>query len=134
MSKAATALVEDLYSHVKLLGTPERAQVLLAAAQSPLLVEQVHAKSLLPRLCSTILNAPSAARHFLVKWWAEYPEALLENSVVQPLQSYVTKELMATKKLTVSVMNAIKVLAKVEESNDLGQKLQPEAFYNQLIR
>eukprot|EP00803_Ostreobium_quekettii_P007034 evm.model.scf_2582.1 EVM.evm.TU.scf_2582.1 scf_2582:2859-15247(+) len=133
MSKAATQLIEDLYGHVKLLGTPERAQVLLAAAQHPLLLEQPFAKSLLPRLCSTILNSPSATRHLLVKWWAEYPGELLEEAVVKPLQCYVTKELMATKKLTVSVMNAIKVLSKVEESNDIGRKLPPEAFYNQLI-
>ncbi|CAD7697676.1 unnamed protein product [Ostreobium quekettii] len=133
MSKAATQLIEDLYVHVKLLGTPERTQVLLAAAQHPLLVEQPFAKSLLPRLCSTILNSPSAARHLLVKWWGEYPGELLEEAVVKPLQCYVTKELMATKKLTVSVMNAIKVLSKVEESNDIGRKLPPEAFYNQLI-
>ncbi len=41
---------------------------------------------------------------------------------------------MATKKLTVSVMNAIKVIAKVEEANQVGRALPPDAFYNQLIR
>ena len=45
----------------------------------------------------------------LVKWWAEYPADLLERQVVQPLQKYLTDELYATKKLTVSVMNVIKV-------------------------
>jgi hypothetical protein len=41
---------------------------------------------------------------------------------------------MATKKLTVGVMNAIKVLAKVEEANQLARaKLPPEGFYNALI-
>ena len=70
----------------------------------------------------------------LVKWWAEYPEELLEQRVVRPLQDYLTSELMVTKKLTVSVMNVIKVLAKVEEANQLGRKLPPDAFYNELIR
>jgi hypothetical protein len=31
--KAAVHLLEDLHAHIKLLHTPERAQVLLAAAQ-----------------------------------------------------------------------------------------------------
>ena len=70
----------------------------------------------------------------LVKWWAEYPPELLESRVVKPLQQYLTDELVVTKKLTVSVMNTIKVLAKVEEANQLGRLLPPEAFYNQLIR
>lgn len=54
--------------------------------------------------------------------------------MVAPMQSYLTKELMATKKLTIGVMNAIKVLAKVEEANQVGRKLPPDGFYNQLIR
>ncbi len=33
-----------------------------------------------------------------------------------------------------SVMNVIKGLAKVEEANQLGRQLPPEAFYNELIR
>jgi ubiquitin-protein ligase E3 A len=33
----------------------------------------------------------------------------------------------------VAVMNAIKVLALVEEANQMGRKLPPEAFYNELI-
>lgn len=45
----------------------------------------------------------------LVKWWAEYPEQLLARRVVAPLQAYLTSELVITKKLTVSVMNTIKV-------------------------
>jgi len=53
---------------------------------------------------------------------------------VLPLQQYLTDELFVTKKLTVSVMNVIKVLAKVEEANQLGRQLPPEAFYNELIR
>ncbi len=36
--------------------------------------------------------------------------------------------------LACSVMNVIKVLAKVEEANQLGRQLPPEAFYNELIR
>jgi hypothetical protein len=70
----------------------------------------------------------------LVKWWADYPGDLLERRVVRPLQDYLTSELVVTKKLTVSVMNVIKVLAKVEEANQLGRQLPPEAFYNELIR
>jgi hypothetical protein len=61
--KSASQLLEDLNNHVRLLGTPERAQVLLAAAQHPLMSDHASAKLLLPRLCSTILSAPSAARH-----------------------------------------------------------------------
>ncbi len=45
----------------------------------------------------------------LVKWWSDYTGDLLLHRVVKPLQSYLTIELMATKKLTVGVMNAIKV-------------------------
>lgn len=69
-----------------------------------------------------------------MKWWAEYPGPLLQERVVEPLQLYLTDELFATKKLTVSVMNVIKVLARVEEANQIGRKLPPEAFYNELIR
>lgn len=69
-----------------------------------------------------------------MKWWAEYPGPLLQERVVLPLQQYLTDELFVTKKLTVSVMNVIKVLAKVEEANQLGRQLPPEAFYNELIR
>lgn len=50
-----------------------------------------------------------AAEQLLVKWWSDYPAQLLEQRVVAPIQSYLTKELMATKKLTIGVMNAIKV-------------------------
>ena len=40
-----------------------RAQVLLAAAQSPLLDEKKYASVLIPRLCNTILMAPNSSRH-----------------------------------------------------------------------
>jgi hypothetical protein len=50
------------------------------------------------------------APQLLVKWWSDYPGSLLEARVVAPMQSYLTKELMATKKLTIGVMNAIKVV------------------------
>ncbi|KAK9818463.1 hypothetical protein WJX74_005654 [Apatococcus lobatus] len=131
--KATGQLLDDLNRNVRLLSTPERAQVLLAAAQSRLLSEKKFAVVLIPRLCNTILAAPSSARHCLVKWWAEYPGPLLQERVVDPLQQYLTDELFATKKLTVSVMNVIKVLARVEEANQIGRKLPPEAFYNELI-
>jgi hypothetical protein len=39
----------------------------------------------------------------------------------------------ATKKLTLAVMNSIKVLAKVEEASMVHLLLAPEVFYNQLI-
>ena len=45
----------------------------------------------------------------LVNWWSDYPEELLTQRVLQPLQRYLTTELVVTKKLTVSVMNTIKV-------------------------
>eukprot|EP00210_Caulerpa_lentillifera_P001329 g1279.t1 len=133
MSKAFAALLHELSSHLKLLHNPERAQLLLAAAQHPLLDKHSFAKSLLPKLCLTVLNAPSGARSLLSKGWAEYSGLLLKQAVIHPLQAYVTKELTATKKLTVTVMNAIKVLSKVHEANEKGRKLPPEAFYNQLI-
>lgn len=40
-----------------------RAQVVLAACQSPLLCERRSASVLIPRLCSSILQAPSSCRH-----------------------------------------------------------------------
>ena len=48
-------------------------------------------------------------------------------------QAYLTSELCVTKKLTVSVMNTIKVLALVDEANAAGRALPPDAFYNELI-
>lgn len=131
--KAAEALVIDLEANIKLLGTPERAQVLLAALQSPLLGDPRSGSFLIPRLCNIVLAAPPSCRHLLVQWWAEYPPELLQSRVVRPLQRYLTDELYATKKLTVAVMNAIRTLAQVEEANQLGRRLPPEAFYNELI-
>lgn len=63
MYKSAVHLLEELSSHSKLLHMPERAQVLLAATQNPLLGEHHFAKALLPRLCSIILGAHKATRH-----------------------------------------------------------------------
>jgi hypothetical protein len=166
---------------------------------------------------SEITEAPAVVAccvlQLLVKWWSDYPAELLERRVVAPMQAYLTKELMATKKLTIGVMNAIKVrqtggcgdavqaqaacsgaacaptacghlwyhlpacpivcygavqlcwvgvlgtagrrtdrtsspvaallllllcmlqvLAKVEEANQVGRRLPPDGFYNQLIR
>ena len=127
------SLVLDIERNIKLMGTPERAQVLLAAIQSPLLGDSRCANSLIPRVCNIVLASPSTCRHLLVGWWAAYDPSLLETRVVRPLQTYLTDELYATKKLTISVMNAIKVLALVEEANQLGRLLPPEAFYNELI-
>lgn len=63
MYKSAVHLLDDLSAHAKRLDMPERAQVLLAAAQNPLLGEHHFAKALLPRLCSLILGAHKATRH-----------------------------------------------------------------------
>jgi hypothetical protein len=63
MYKSVVHLLDDLSAHAKRLDMPERAQVLLAAAQNPLLGEHHFAKALLPRLCSLILGAHKATRH-----------------------------------------------------------------------
>ncbi|KFM29144.1 Ubiquitin-protein ligase E3A [Auxenochlorella protothecoides] len=128
-----SVLLSELERNSRLLGTPERAQVLLAACQSLLLGDPRCSQSLVPRLCGVVLAAPATTRHLLVKWWAECPAALLEARVVRPLQRYLTDELYTTKKLTVSVMNVIKVLARVEEGSAAGRVLPPDAFYNELI-
>lgn len=66
-------------------------------------------------LCLCVCCSPNplppclCVSQLLVKWWSDYPAPLLEQRVVAPIQSYLTKELMATKKLTIGVMNAIKV-------------------------
>lgn len=80
------------------------------------------------------LNKMRGHVQVLVKWWGEYPAWLLNTRVVIPLQHFLTSELAQTKKLTTEVMDTIKVLAKVEEANQLGRQLPPEAFYNELIR
>lgn len=49
------------------------------------------------------------------------------------MQSWRVGGVQATKKLTLAVMNSIKVLAKVEEASLVHLLLPPEAFYNQLI-
>jgi hypothetical protein len=66
-----------------------------------------HSFCLPASLCLSVFL--QATRALLVKWWSDYPAGLLEERVVKPVQAYLTKELMATKKLTISVMNAIKV-------------------------
>lgn len=53
----------DLERNIKLLGTPERAQVLLAALQSHLLSDSRCANTLIPRVCNAVLAAPSSTRH-----------------------------------------------------------------------
>eukprot|EP00889_Picochlorum_renovo_P001482 jgi/Picre1/28512/NNA_003916.t1 len=115
------SLILDIERNIKLMGTPERAQVLLAAMQSPLLGDSRCSNSLIPRVCNIVLAAPSTCRHLMIGWWSSYEPLLLEERVVKPLQKYLTDELYATKKLTISVMNAIKVLALVEEANQLGR-------------
>jgi hypothetical protein len=65
-----------LYVSARLLGTPERAQVLLAACQHPLLGQLEFCTSLLPRVVALVLAAPTATRQLLVKWWAEYPKVI----------------------------------------------------------
>ena len=56
-------LVLDLERNIKLLGTPERAQVLLAAMQSLLLGDARVANTIIPRVCNAVLAAPSSTRH-----------------------------------------------------------------------
>ncbi len=46
-----------------MIALPCRAQVVLAAIQSPLLGDTKHATVLVPRLCSCILMAPQHCRH-----------------------------------------------------------------------
>ena len=55
--------ITELSSRLMLAGSGCRAQVLLAASQSHLLSEKKFAVVLIPRLCNTILAAPSSARH-----------------------------------------------------------------------
>lgn len=62
MFQAASQLLEDLSSHVRLLGSPERAQVLLSVFQHPLLAEHNFAKLLVPRLGTLFINAPMPTR------------------------------------------------------------------------
>ena len=53
-----------------------RAQVVLAAAQSPLLGDKAQAAQLIPRLCSVILTAPSHCRHVSLAY------ALLQSALL----------------------------------------------------
>ena len=46
----------------------------------------------------------------------------------------VRNDVQETKKLTGHVMAAIKTMAVVDQANQLGRVLPPEAFYNELIR
>lgn len=62
MFQAASQLLEDLSAHVRLLGSPERAQVLLSVFQHPLLAEHNFAKLLVPRLGTLFINAPMPTR------------------------------------------------------------------------
>ncbi|GLI67883.1 hypothetical protein VaNZ11_012174, partial [Volvox africanus] len=130
---AITALVDDLAAHMGLLGTPERAQVLLAALQHPLLSDPHCARQLLPKLVATAMGAAPVVRTWLVHWWAEYPGPLLESRVVTPLQAYLTRELGATKRLTTPLMDVIKVLARVAEAASRSNSLPSEVFYNALV-
>lgn len=103
------------------------------SAQHPCLEEHTFAQLVLPKLCHSILSAAPISQQLLVRWWSSYPKDILADRVVKPLQSYITIELQATKKLTLAVMNSIKVLAKVEEASMVHLLLPPEVFYNQLI-
>ncbi|GFH10375.1 UBA domain-containing protein, partial [Haematococcus lacustris] len=103
--RAFSSLVDELGAHTELLVDADRAQLLLAALHCPLLMQHAAAKQLLPRLCFSIIHAPESGQ----------------------------QELTATKKLTTSIMAVIRVLALIEEANQIGRQLPPEAFYNQLI-
>ena len=118
MFRAASLLLEDLSSHSRLLSSPERAQVLLAAFQHPLLTDYSFAKMLVPRLGTIFMNAPVPTRQvgtskqtlskhslnvggdlivrsirmqLLVKWWSECSGPILLERVVKPLQAFLTK-------------------------------------------
>ena len=67
MLRAASQLLEDLSSHSRLLSSPERAQVLLAAFQHPLLSDHSFAKTLVPRLGTIFMNAPASTRQVRVE-------------------------------------------------------------------
>lgn len=60
-----------------------RAQVLLAAAQSHLLSEKKFAVVLIPRLCNTILAAPSSARHVSHLCLTCYSSFLYDHEALQ---------------------------------------------------
>jgi hypothetical protein len=62
MARCTAALLDDLSSHLELLGTHERALLLLAAAQLPILGHPGHGSHLLGSLCCTILEAPEPAQ------------------------------------------------------------------------
>lgn len=93
--KSTSNLLDDLLRHQKLPASAEAAQALLSIFQNPLLrfkepfATTTHGQSfgrdLIPKLTLLLSSAPSATRKLLVKWWAQYPEALLQQ-VVQPLQ------------------------------------------------
>uniref|UniRef100_A0A061R666 Ubiquitin-protein ligase E3 A n=1 Tax=Tetraselmis sp. GSL018 TaxID=582737 RepID=A0A061R666_9CHLO len=134
--KSTLYLLDEIYHKLHLMATAERVQVMLAASQSPLLGEPKFAAQLLPRLCTVILSASSrhnSCRQMLHKWWAEFPAGILYHRLVQPLQSYLTSELMKLKKLTNHVMNCIKLLDEVFRANQIGRKLKAEDFHNELI-
>ncbi|GLC36844.1 hypothetical protein PLESTB_000776500 [Pleodorina starrii] len=133
LQSSAAVLVEEVRAHMGELDTPERAQVLLAALQHPLLSEPRCAAKLVPQLAAAVTGAPPVVRTWLVRWWAEYPGPLLEKRLVAPLQSHLTRELGATKKLTGALMAVIQVLGLVEEAARLSHCLPPEVFYNRLI-
>ena len=79
------------------------------SAQHPCLEEHAFAQVVLPKLCHSVLSAASISQQLLVRWWSTYPKDILAERVVRPLQSYITVKLQATKKLTLAVMNSIKV-------------------------
>ncbi|MEW5310744.1 MAG: hypothetical protein WDW38_002511 [Sanguina aurantia] len=133
MLTSAIDLLDDCAAHASLMGTPERAQLLLAAAQHPLMKDPRHARQLMPRLCAVLLMSPCVTQRLLVRWWAEYDGDLLERSVVRPMQAFLTQELSSTKRLTIGVMNVIKVLSYVEQATAISSSLPPDAFYNSLI-
>ncbi|MEW5307247.1 MAG: hypothetical protein WDW36_009655 [Sanguina aurantia] len=133
MLTSAVDLLDDCAAHASLMGTPERAQLLLAVAQHPLMKDPRHARQLMPRLCAVLLMSPCVTQRLLVRWWAEYDGGLLERSVVAPMQAFLTQELAVTKRLTIGVMNVIKVLSYVEQATAISSSLPPDAFYNSLI-
>ena len=105
------------------------------SAQHPCLEEHAFAQVVLPKLCHSVLSAASISQQLLVRWWSTYPKDILADRVVRPLQSYITVELQATKKLTLAVMNSIKVrpamqVAAIATLPANRRSLLPQRFFH----
>lgn len=85
-------------------------------------------------LVQLLVAAPWAVQQGLVHGWSLWNGGELYRRLVEPLQSFLTDELRQHRRLTVPVMNCIKVLHLVHQANALGGQLPLDAFNNHLIR